>query len=286
MRMIIEHKLIILPLLILFLFFFMFSPSFTKVKVLGYQSIRNFYIYQFDTKTNDYEEITSNHFKVKYKGNPDNAELVLETSEEIFKEVTGKLNFTPKSQTPIIIYPTMQDFNASFGWEGDKSPMGVYWMGSIGILSPETWIEKEDKEQIFKDMGPIAHEYTHYIVDYKTNGNYTRWFTEGLAQYIEEDVTGYTLPEPCAQDKKHIYSFSCLDKNYDNQENQDLAYWQSLMGIRYLVDSHDETIINQLLDELALGNNFASSFKKVTGESLTSFESNLKKYIKQQEICN
>lgn len=282
MRTIIERKLIIFPLLILFILFPLINFNLSSVKALGYQTLRNIHVHYFNIKTNDYQTLAGNNFEVKYKGSIDNAEIVLATSEGIFKEVNKKLDFTPQGRTPIIIYPSMQKFNDSFGWEGDKSPMGVYWMGTIGVLAPDAWIEDDNKEKIFKDMGPMAHEYTHYIVDYKTNGNYTRWFTEGLAQYIEKDVTGYTLPEPNEELKENIYSFHSLDKNYDQKENQDLAYWQSLMAVRYLIDMHDETIINTLLDELALATNFESAFHKITGEDLTTFEANVKKYIIKQ----
>lgn len=284
MRMVLEHKLIILPLLLIFLSLLLLINNFDRVKIAGYKITRNIYIEQCKHKTKDYKVLKGKKFNVKYKENLQNAELVLKTAEDIYEPVTKILNFTPEGVSSIIMYPTMKEFNDNFGWEGEKSPMGVYWMGSIGVLSPDEWIFDENKELIFKTMGPVAHEYTHYLVDYKTNGNYTRWFTEGLAQYVEKKVTGYTLLEPSKEAMQNIYFFSDLDQNFDKQDNIDLAYWQSLIAIEYLVDKEGPEIINKLLDELAVCTDFEYTFKKVVGQSMPEFEIGLRYYISNKYV--
>ena len=78
-----------------------------------------------------------------------------------------------------------------------------------------------------------------------TRGNYSRWLTEGLAQYIERDFTGFVLAEPLPEEKKDIYSLTQLDRTFDQRPNQVLAYWQSLETVDYLIEQHGmEKMVN------------------------------------------
>lgn len=261
-----------------------------KIKIYGYKFLRNLYKMHIAYTTDNFKRLNRNDFLIKYTDvRPESVQLVAETANEIIEPVNSFFNFTPREKISVIIYPSMEALNQSFGWEGDKSPMGVYWMGTIRVLAPETWIideDDKDKSHIFKTMGPMAHEYTHLVVDYKTNGNYTRWFTEGIAQYVEKKLTGFTLDEPTEEAKLDIYSFQQLDREFDQRQNQELAYWQSLLAIEYLVDNHGEQVISQLLTELAQGKSLNKAFVKVTGEDLMNFEKNIKNYVKKQLPIN
>ncbi len=71
-----------------------------------------------------------------------------------------------------------------------RAPWGSIWAGLIRVLSPRAWMGDtpvSQQQQVFQSQGPVADEYTHLLVDYKTGGNYTLWLTEGLAQYAEAD---------------------------------------------------------------------------------------------------
>ena len=72
-------------------------------------------------------------------------------------------------------------------------------MGFIHLQSPL------GNKDYFKE-GPMVHEYTHLVVDELTGGNYSRWFTEGVAQYVEQQVTGYTLDMDFDVDEKNKVS--------------------------------------------------------------------------------
>ena len=113
--------------------------------------------------------------------------------------VNKRLGFNPQGKSLVLIYPTREALGKSFGWAADQSAMGVYWAGVIRVLSPMAWVESavtSEVEKEFRSSGPMVHEYTHLVVDYITRGNYTRWLTEGVAQYVERDITGFVLSEP------------------------------------------------------------------------------------------
>ncbi|NMA01513.1 MAG: hypothetical protein GX923_02950 [Clostridia bacterium] len=290
MDFITSNKLLIFILIIILLSMLTFAIDFNKVKAYGYQGLRSLHKSYLDYKTADFYQIEKNNFSVKYTGIPkETAQLVLETGQEVFNPVSELLGYAPSGKIPVIVYPTKEALNKSFGWEGDKSAMGVYWMGTIRILAPEAWLEgasQEEKAVAFKTMGPMAHEFAHLVVDYKTKGNYTRWFTEGIAQYAEKELIGFILDEPTQKAKANIYSFSQLDSTFDDQPDQELAYWQSLVAIEYLIEKYQPEVLQDLLNELALGNNLDNAFRKVLGYDTLEFESILKEYINESLLEN
>ncbi|MGI6226124.1 MAG: peptidase MA family metallohydrolase [Peptococcales bacterium] len=277
-----SHKFSTFIISIILVTLFVIPATWPKVKILGYKAIRNLSKYHLNIVTKEFSELSDENFVVKFKPiNEESAQIVLENSNEIMGQVDSFLNYVHHEKIPVIVYPSMEELNSSFGWDGDRSPMGVYWMGSIRILTPEAWIdEAENKAIIFKNLGPMAHEYTHLVIDYKTNGNYTRWFTEGVAQYVERKITGFTLDEPTAEAKMNLYPFNVLNDTFDDQNDQELAYWQSLVAIDYLVQIKGEGVVNQILARLGQGQEFSQAFQHIVGQDLNTFEINLREYAK------
>ncbi|MFZ5944983.1 MAG: peptidase MA family metallohydrolase [Bacillota bacterium] len=283
MQLIINNKSVIAIILIILFIFVILPDSWGKVRFQAYKILRTMSRIHMDYITRDFDIVKNDNVSIKYKSNNrESAILVANTTREIIGPVNTLLGgYSHSESVPIILYPTMDELNKSFGWEGDKSPMGVYWMGTIRVLAPEAWIgEEEQKETIFRNMGPMAHEYAHLVVDYKTNGNYTRWFTEGVAQYLEKEITGFTLDEPDNSSKENIYPFSFLDRDFDEQQNQELAYWQSLIAVEYLTENYGSDIIKNMLVPLGQGQDFSNVIKNFTGMDLTTFEGKVKEYAK------
>lgn len=280
MKTIIENRSLILPIILILILFFIILPNAFKIQTRVYKIMRDFYAHQLDYKTKEYLILESDKFCVKYKENEKNtAEMILNVAENMAPVVEKFFAYQPSRKTNLIVYPSMREFNKNFGWEGDKSPMGVYWMGTIGVLSPQVWMADSmtiDKKEVFIKEGPFVHEYTHLIIDYKTQGNYTRWFTEGVAQYIEKEITGYTLPEPSWARKLAFYPFSQLDKNFDLLEDQELAYWQSLIAIEYIVENRGLEVINKIIARLAQGYNMNAALEKESGYTIGEIEEYIK----------
>ena len=260
--------------------FFIFAPTITKSYI--YKIFREGSKVQMLWQTRGWQEIQGSHFIVRYHPHDDkNAELVLSTAEEGYQPVVSKFGFNPKEKTLIVVYPTKESLGRSFGWTADESAMGVYWAGVIRVLSPTLWINETNPEKvkkIFETEGPVVHEFTHLMVDYQTGGNYTRWFTEGIAQYEEEKLTGYQLEERDVKHPGELYPFSKMDADFDRLTDQGLAYYQSLQAVNYIVDRYGEEGLRKVLDDLGKGNSMDKSFSKNLGLSMDQFESNFKKW--------
>ncbi|GAW93751.1 peptidase MA family metallohydrolase [Calderihabitans maritimus] len=251
-------------------------PGWTRMAVYGV--IRELARKHVEFKTRSWPELQSRHFLVRYQ--PQDAwvaRLVLETAEESYLPLVRKLGLEPPGKVPIIIYPDRVSLNQSFGWDADQSAMGVYWAGVIRILSPNAWIETVDRDSLadtFKSTGPMAHEMAHLLVDYRTQGNYPRWLTEGIAQYLEREITGFQFEEYRINPDTQFYSLRQMDAQFDRLPDQPLAYWQSLAIIDYLVGRYGWDIVGSILDGLRQGKNLNTVFQDQLGMSLAEVEKN------------
>ena len=251
-----------------------------------YSVARDFMKISMDLKTHHWYVIDGENFRVKYQPvDAPVARLVLDTAEEACRTVNEMLDYRPTEPVYVYIYPTKETLNKSFGWDASVNAMGVYWAGTIRILSPLDWVEDEEQlETVFRESGPLIHEYAHLLVDYRTQGNYPRWLTEGIAQYVERELTGYLLAA-AAEDQGDWYSLKDMDEGFDLLPDQSLAYRQSLLAVDYLVELKGFDGVLALLEELAAGKKISEALEAVLGQDLDTFEVSLKRWVTSQETA-
>lgn len=248
-------------------------------KTLVYKVFREYVRVSVNWKTRSWNTIEGKHFIVRFP--PDQkqeAALVLETAEEIFQPVNDSFAYRPTGKIPVVLYPDSQSLNRCFGWAADQSAMGVYWAGVIRVLSPKCWIQEPDPAERFKSEGPVAHEYAHLMVDYLAHGNYPRWLTEGIAQQVERQVTGFEMELTGTEE---IYPLSEMDSGFDNLANQSAAYRQSLDMVDYLTEQYGPDVIRDMLLELGKGETLNGTFQKLLGVSTNEFEADFQKYVEK-----
>jgi hypothetical protein len=252
-------------------------------RVIIYSVAREIGKYGTLVQTYDMSYLKGEHFVVKYyPGDKDQAQLVLEASEKFIEPVSQKLGYTPDKKITVVVYPTREKLNNFFGWPASESAMGVYWAGTIRVLAPREWVSTDDFDDMreeFYASGPMAHEIAHLAVDYRTKGNYTRWFTEGIAQYVELQLTGFRFNEPSGSLEKQRYSINQLTNKFDLLPNQSLAYRQSLATVYYLVDVYGDEIVTKILNELKSGATMDQALQRTCGVGLKTFEKQLNNWL-------
>lgn len=257
------------------------SPNLPKA--FFYSIIRELSKGQMALKTLYWPELTSEHFVVKYQaGDEAGAKLVFESAEKFYQPVIKELGLQPPGRVRIVVYPSRESLGKSFGWTADESAMGVYWAGSIRVLSPDQWVvaaTSEERKQSFDETGPIAHEFAHLLVDYQTRGNYTRWFTEALALYTEYKVTGFRFQGVFSG---QLYPLASMDKNFDNLPDQNLAYRQSFAAIQYLVENYGEDKLPLIMDYLRQGKTLNQAFEEALGVQFDVFEKGFNYWVNER----
>lgn len=253
-----------------------FSRVPASVRGYSYEAFREAAKINIMLRTWGWDSLEGEIFLVRHRpGDKAGANLVLEAAEKFYPQVAGEFDYQGKSKIPIIVYPSKEELNASFGWPASESAMGVYWGGVIRVLSPEVWISPGDPEEmtgIFMESGPIAHELTHLVVDYLARGNYTRWFTEGLAQYQEYKLTGFLFDDPVGSLEQELYPLGELDRGFDALPNQSLAYRQSLSAVEYIVEFYGEDRLHKIISTLGRGQSMNQALMQVLGTDLEQFE--------------
>lgn len=192
-----------------------------------------------------YKYKSTPHFKIIYlPQNEKDISQIADAAEKTYEIVGKDFDFYPKDKTPIIVYKDNYTLQKAFCWPEDESTQGVYCNGIIYIQTPSAWIDSvsDDIENIFFTKGPLVHEYTHLVVDRKTSGNYSRWFTEGVAQLEEERVTGYTLKEDFAIDEDTEYLTEEILYDFDQLEDVPKAYIQALNMTKALTKENIDKI--------------------------------------------
>lgn len=195
------------------------------------------------------------HFRVLYTpGDAEAADLVLDAAEAAYGFVVPALGHTPPDRTLVVVEPDRESLRRTFGWGQGESATGVYHGGVIRVLSPAAWVHGDTphrRRELFRRLNPLTHEFTHLVLDYRTDGNYPRWFTEGLAQRLEYQATGYRWLERGSTLRQRLYTLAELEGQFDRLPNQALAYRQSHLLVDHLVDRCGLFGFRQLLDGLA-----------------------------------
>lgn len=276
---------IVVFVIIVLLFFYWLIPNydlFHTLRVGTYKLFQKGVCFTLNYQTRTYETLASTNFILKYtEADEELAPLVLALAEDYLVQIEKILGITPEVQAiPLVLYSDVDTLQNSFGWSGDKSAVGVYWAGTIRLVSPRAWSAYIPENEAvlwetFEKEGPLAHELTHFLVDEATKGNYPRWLSEGLAQYVEEKITGYRLALPIIVDTVRFYPFSALGRDFDQQSDQSLAYWQSLQAVQKLLTEYGMERLTCLLSELGQGKNFTDAFFNNYGQAFADFEETL-----------
>lgn len=224
---------------------------------LAYSAFRGINKMGINLQTRGWDSIVGQQFQIRYRPeDADVAKVVLEAAEEAVAPVNSKLDYYPHSRMLVLVYPDRISLGRSFGWTADQSAMGVYWAGIIRVLSPSAWIEEASASEMaeeFRTTGPMVHEYVHLVVDYITRGNHPRWLTEGVAQHVERDITGYTLSEPFPGFDQVWLPVEELEISFDSPVTQTQAYCQSLAMVDFLTQEYGFESLIGILNRLGKG---------------------------------
>jgi hypothetical protein len=241
---------------------------------MGQASLKCVHQVLFSLETRNWASLEGDHFVIKYHpGDKESAQMVLQEAEQLYLPLGKAFDYFPCQKVSIAIYSDRLSLNRVFGWGSEESAMGVYWAGVIRVLSPQDWLgdlSGKARDTVFRKEGPVAHEYIHLLVDYKTRGNYPRWLTEGLAQFGEKCYAGIVAEDNREREMLKV-SLAELDKHFDDPEWQDYSYAVSEDIVEFFVDNYGSDRIPALLDALGRGETLDSAFQQVTGQRFSSF---------------
>jgi len=276
----------ILSMLIMGLLVFAIVLRFPHLpKVMAYPFFRVAGCERVQRETASWPLLESGHFVLHYEPgtDPEAARLVLKTAEECWKPVKQLLGGEAPERVPLIVYRDRQSLREGFGWGPEENAMGVYWAGTVRVLSPTDWVVgygSTETAAVFRREGPMAHELAHLLIDFRARGNYPRWLTEGIAQQVEREVTGFAFRPVEVEKEGEWYSLAALDRSFDKLPDQRLAYRQSVLLVDYLSSIYGPGFPGDLLDALGRGYTINQALISVSGLSASRLEAEFRDWAK------
>ncbi|MFH1784337.1 MAG: tetratricopeptide repeat protein [bacterium] len=210
-------------------------------------------------------------------------EYALSVLEKGYKEIGNDLDFYPEAKILVEIYPTSEGFNVASSLS--KRDMEV--SGAIGICKFNRLMIVSPRCMAFgyRWMDSLVHEYTHFVVNIKSNGKCPLWLHEGIAKFEEQRWRGkygneYLTPVHRsllreAIDKDALISFERMSPSLvklQSQKEVTLAFAEASSAVGSLVKSSGEAVLANMLDAFREGGNYHKIIEDVTDKPYARFE--------------
>ena len=217
-----------------------------------------------------FAELQSRHFLVSFGDDQDTrpVRLMLDVLESAYDTVGDKLEVYPNERTLVVLY-TQQDFHAI-----TRTPD---WAGAAfdgRIKFPVRGLTEDDPDL----RRIVRHEYAHSLVAQLAGWRCPVWLNEGVAVWAEEEEDGDH--EAWAQAKiadQTLFSLDELAASFTRlpAERAQVAYAQSYLAVRALVDHYGARRIPLLLGTLRRARSLNEAFSATYPEDLAAFEQQL-----------
>lgn len=197
------------------------------------------------------------HFTIRFDGYEDRDVYrdVLDILEEAYRDVGKALSYYPDQEITVYLY-TKEQFS-----DITRSPSrsGAIYDGSIRLPIRNYKRNLEALKRI------LYHEYSHAVIHRISGGRAPTWLNEGLAQYLEGGDNRDKVMAARAIVKK-AGTFLPLDKLDGSfmglsDKQASLAYAESYLAVRYLVEKYGIYSIKRLLEELSAHGDTAKVLK-------------------------
>jgi len=169
-------------------------------------------------------------------------------------------DYQPKRTIKMIVYKDRESLNEALRLE-DQNTMGAFYGDTLNLLSPNAWTSPGRSHIAMLD-NVFVHELTHLVVDDIARGNFPLWFTEGSALYLEYRLLGYEWGKELAS--MDYFSMEDLEKRFQSLDD-DLAYRQSFVLVKAIVEQYGREKYLELLNELGRGVPFYDALEKILG---------------------
>lgn len=225
-----------------------------------------------------YDVVSSDHFVIRADAaNHLLAEAMSEYLESIYSELTERYRYEPPTRTQFEIYSAARGQGAH-EWFSARM-VGLPWIQTVGASTGliVALASPTDREP-FNWSRVVRHEFVHILTLQQTGFNIPHWYTEALA--VREE--GLDMPDEWQElllerrDAEDLFNLQTVNDGFQRPRNADdwtLAYCQSHLYARYMVDRFGEDALARLLDAYRRGLTTPAAIPEVFAVELEDFES-------------
>jgi tetratricopeptide (TPR) repeat protein len=248
-------------------------------------------------ETQGYDQRESPHFILRFpKGATEIlVPYALETLEKAYQAIGGDLHEFPKEKVRIEILRdaealsrlsslTVAEIQAS-------GTIALCKFNKLMVTSPQALITG------YSWQDTLAHEYTHYLIQRRSENTVPIWLHEGIAKFEESRWRGppgeAMSPSALALlarrlRENRLVTFEQMHPSMallKSQEDSTLAFAEVSMAVKYLYEQKGgETALNTLLDKLRAGEKDTTAVAEVAGEPFGAFQSDWKAFLRKQPM--
>ena len=204
------------------------------------------------------------HFRVLFEGPVDQAlaRRAVEMLEAAYLRIGDALGFYPSQSVEVVLYTSQQfrDITRGPAWAN-----GVY-DGRIRVPVKGALEQGGDLERV------LAHEYVHAIVANLAGRGVPAWVNEGLAVVFEPG--GLAAADRVMAAARSRPALSQLHGGFGNlpDAQAQLAYAQSALAARAMLDIRGPSAVLMLLRDLGAGAAFSTAFHQRIGVRYEEFQ--------------
>jgi tetratricopeptide (TPR) repeat protein len=218
----------------------------------------------------DFDELNGAHFRVGFEGGEDDdaARLVLAGLEDAYFFVGAKLGYFPPQRTQVVLYSGREfhDITQTPEWTGGIFD-GRIKLPVRGLHENDPLLERT-----------LRHEFAHVLVTLLTRNRVPVWLSEGVSIWAEEDEDGersrWALQTISG---RRLLNLAELERPFLHLPEAEvpLAYAQSYLAVRALLDQFGSDNLRRLLAALGDGAGIESAFQSVLATRFARFEADL-----------
>lgn len=218
----------------------------------------------------DFAERRSAHFEISFDSGEDRlvVPIVLDSLERAYFVVGRRFDWYPDERVQAVLYPEA-DFH-----DVTQSPDWAAGVFDGRIKLPVRGLREGD-QAIDRTL---LHEYTHVVIAQIARGRCPTWINEGLAIWMEEKHDGDREDWAWQQiSGQRLFTLRGLQRPFLElpADRARVAYAQSYLAVRILLDRFDEYRMRQLLASLGSGRSLEAAFDEVLLTPLALFEEDL-----------
>lgn len=235
-------------------------------------------------KMDTFTAYRSPHFELRLEADQDSMFVgeVLENLEAIYKDLTARHGWEPPHRTIVELFPTHQWFSARVtGLPWVEGIPAVCFGDVIAMDSPRTlqghmnWVEI------------LRHEFGHVLALGMTDKRVPFWFTEGLSVTLEHFPRGADWDQNlrAAYVDGRLVGVDSLTIAFTRPRfptERLLAYHESSLIVRDLVDRKGWPVIPKLLAAFGRGEDLPEALKRAAGEDYDRFKQHAMKVVRTE----
>ncbi len=233
-----------------------------------------------------YESVSSEHFVIRADAaNTLLARAMSEYLESIYPELTERYGYEPPTRTQFEIYSAAKGQGAH-EWFSARM-IGLPWIQTIGASTGMivALASPTDREP-FNWARVVRHEFVHILTLQETGFNIPHWYTEALA--VREE--GLDFPDEWQEllierfDDADVFNLRTINSGFQRPNTASdwtLAYCQSHLYARYMVERFGEGALERLLDAYRRGLDTDAAIPDAFAIDIPDFELGYSEYLQR-----